>query len=34
VVAAITRAIAEGRLSESAVTAAVRRVDALRARLR
>ncbi|HKX03878.1 MAG TPA: glycoside hydrolase family 3 N-terminal domain-containing protein, partial [Methylomirabilota bacterium] len=34
VVAAITRAIADGRLSESAVTAAVRRVDALRARLR
>jgi beta-N-acetylhexosaminidase len=33
-VAAITRAIAEGRLSESAVQAAVARVDALRARLR
>jgi beta-N-acetylhexosaminidase len=34
VVAAVTRAIAEGRLSESAVQAAVARVDALRARLR
>ena len=34
VVAAITRAIALGRLSESAVTAAVHRVDLLRARLR
>lgn len=34
VVAAITRAIAEGRLSESTVTAAVARVDALRARLK
>ncbi|HEX5530309.1 MAG TPA: glycoside hydrolase family 3 N-terminal domain-containing protein [Methylomirabilota bacterium] len=34
VVAAITRAIAEGRLSETAVTAAVHRVDLLRARLR
>jgi beta-N-acetylhexosaminidase len=34
VVGAITRAIAEGRLSESAVTAAVHRVDALRARLK
>ena len=34
VVAAITRAIAEGRLSESAVTTAVHRVDLLRARLR
>ncbi|HKW91884.1 MAG TPA: glycoside hydrolase family 3 N-terminal domain-containing protein [Methylomirabilota bacterium] len=33
VVGAITRAIAEGRLSESAVTEAVKRVDALRARL-
>jgi len=33
VVAAITRAIAEGRLGESTVTAAVARVDALRARL-
>ena len=33
VVAAITRAIASGRLSESAVTRAVARVDALRARL-
>jgi beta-N-acetylhexosaminidase len=33
-VAAITGAIAEGRLSESAVQAAVARVDALRARLR
>ena len=34
VVAAITRAIAEGKLSETAVTAAVHRVDLLRARLR
>ncbi|HJV58110.1 MAG TPA: glycoside hydrolase family 3 N-terminal domain-containing protein [Methylomirabilota bacterium] len=34
VVAAITRAIAEGRLSETAVTTAVHRVDLLRARLR
>jgi beta-N-acetylhexosaminidase len=34
VVAAITRAIAEGRLSESTVQAAVARVDALRVRLR
>lgn len=34
VVAAITRAIAAGRLSESAVTRAVARVDTLRARLR
>ena len=34
VVAAITRAIADGRLPESAVTAAVRRVDALRSRLK
>jgi len=34
VVAAITRAIADGRLGESAVTAAVRRVDLLRARLK
>ena len=34
VVAAITRAIAEGKLSEPAVTAAVHRVDLLRARLR
>ena len=34
VVAAITRAIAEGRLSEAAVTTAVHRVDLLRARLR
>jgi beta-N-acetylhexosaminidase len=34
VIAAITRAIAQGRLSESAVTDAVKRVDALRARLR
>ena len=34
VVAAITGAIARGRLSESAVRAAVARVDALRARLR
>ena len=34
VVAAITRAIADGRLSETAVTAAVHRVDILRARLR
>ena len=34
VVAAITRAIAEGKLSESTVTDAVKRVDALRARLR
>ena len=34
VVAAITRAIAEGRLSESAITAAVARVDTLRARIR
>ena len=34
VVAAITRAIAEGRLSESAVTAAVARVDTLRSRLK
>jgi beta-N-acetylhexosaminidase len=33
VVAAITRAIAEGRLSESQITAAVHRVDTLRARL-
>jgi beta-N-acetylhexosaminidase len=34
VVAAITRAIADGRLRESAITAAVSRVDTLRARLR
>ena len=34
VVAAITRAIAEGKVSESTVTDAVKRVDALRARLR
>lgn len=34
VVAAITRAIAAGRLSESAILRAVARVDALRARLR
>jgi beta-N-acetylhexosaminidase len=34
VVAAITRAIAEGKLSETAVTTAVHRVDLLRARLR
>ncbi len=34
VVAAITRAIAEGRLSASQITAAVHRVDTLRARLR
>lgn len=34
VVAAIIRAIAEGRLSETAVTTAVHRVDLLRARLR
>lgn len=34
VVAAITRAIAEGRLSETAVTTAVHRVDLLRARLK
>jgi beta-N-acetylhexosaminidase len=34
VVAAVTRAIAEGRLSESTVQAAVARVDALRTRLR
>ena len=34
VVAAITGAIARGRLSESAVRAAVARVDALRARVR
>jgi beta-N-acetylhexosaminidase len=34
VVAAITRAIADGRLRESTVTAAVARVDTLRARLR
>jgi beta-N-acetylhexosaminidase len=34
VVAAITRAIAEGKLSETAVTAAVHRVDLLRARLK
>ncbi len=34
VVAAITRAIAAGRLSESAIIRAVARVDALRARLR
>ena len=34
VVAAITRAIAAGRLSESTVTGAVGRVDALRSRLR
>ena len=33
VVAAITRAIGEGRLSESQITAAVHRVDTLRARL-
>ncbi len=33
VIGAITRAIAEGRLSESAVTQAVKRVDALRARV-
>jgi beta-N-acetylhexosaminidase len=33
-VAAITRAIVEGKLSESTVTDAVKRVDALRARLR
>ncbi len=33
VVAAVTRAIAQGRLSESAVTDAVKRVDSLRARL-
>ena len=32
--AAIARAIAEGKLSESAVTAAVHRVDLLRARLK
>ena len=34
VVAAITRAIAEGKLSETAVTTAVHRVDLLRARLK
>jgi len=34
VVAAVTRAIADGRLSESTVQAAVARVDALRVRLR
>jgi beta-N-acetylhexosaminidase len=34
VVAAITRAVADGTLSETAVTAAVHRVDLLRARLR
>jgi beta-N-acetylhexosaminidase len=34
VVAAITAAIAQGKLSESAVTDAVKRVDTLRARLR
>jgi hypothetical protein len=34
VVAAITRAIADGRLGESAVTSAVRRVDLLRSRLK
>jgi beta-glucosidase-like glycosyl hydrolase len=34
VVAAVTRAIAEGRLSESTVQAAVAHVDALRVRLR
>ena len=34
VIAAITRAIVQGRLSESAVIDAVKRVDALRARLR
>ena len=34
VVAAITRAITDGRLHESAITAAVSRVDTLRARLR
>ncbi len=34
VVAAITRAIVEGKVSESTVTDAVKRVDALRARLR
>jgi beta-N-acetylhexosaminidase len=33
VIGAITRAIADGRLSESTVQAAVARVDALRARL-
>ncbi len=34
VVVAITRAIADGRLGESAVTSAVRRVDLLRSRLK